>query len=523
MISRLRGGFADNEPVTTLTAPTLNAQILPRQTSHTAMRLFIAICLLTALAGRLAYLCRPFDHDAAMFVYLGKSVVDGDRFCHDIIDNKFPSVGLMTSVCWRAFGANWPAYIFLQTTLAFAGALMLARCAARNVGEYARMPTLLAALVYLNFSLCVFGGFQLETLQIFFSIIAACSAIEAIRSHSLADAFVVGLAAGCAAMLKPTGLAPMGAFACVILFVASAIPGPKRAGLLGMSILGLAIPSGVVLVYLIHIDILRDLPELCRQIALYASQTPWRWDDIFKPITVIVLSCFGLFVRGFIFRRESHRVEARPDRAIFIFAILWLILEMLGAFMQRRMYAYHFLPIAAPAALLFGMLPRKTEVWPLIAALGPMIVFSIVGSNEVLSYPDPRVPILPTSAWILKHSSPGDAVWQDSVPRLLLETNLRPGARFPIMFIFGNHDTAALEYTPIMLADFEKRKPKFIILPTDMDAKLLSETTQSLHLARSPVRAANFSWAWRQVESYVKSKYTPAAVIRGETIWQRKS
>jgi hypothetical protein len=487
------------------------------------MRWFVALCVLTALAGRLAYLCRPFDHDAAMFVYLGKSVADGDRFCHDVIDNKFPSVGLVTSVCWRAFGTNWPAYIFLQTTLAFAGALMLARCAARNVGEYAKMPTLLAALIYLNFSVCVFGGFQLETLQMFFSILAACSAIEAIRSHELADAFIVGLAAGCAAMLKPTGLSPLGAFACAILFITSGIPSPKRAGLLLMSIFGLAIPSLIVLIYMIHIDILRDLPELWRQISLYASQTPWRWEDIFKPITVIVLSCFGIFVRGWIFRRKAHRIAARPDRAIVAFAIIWLILEMLGAFMQRRMYAYHFLPLAAPAALLFGLLPRKTEIWPLMAALGPMILFSIAGSNEVLSYPDPRVPILPTSAWILKHSSPGDAVWQDSVPRLLLETNLRPGSRFPIMFIFGNHDTAALEYTPIMLADFEKRKPKFIILPTDMDAKLRSETTLNANLSRSPVRAENFRWAWRQIESYTKSRYTPAVQIRGETIYQRKS
>jgi hypothetical protein len=73
-----------------------------------------------------------------------------------------------------------------------------------------------------------------------------------------------------------------------------------------------------------------------------------------------------------------------------------------------------------------------------------------------------------------------------------------------------------------MLADFETRKPKFIILPSDMNAKLEFETTQSPHLARSPVRAENFRWAWRQIESYVKGKYSPVTQIGDETIYRRK-
>ena len=210
------------------------------------------------------------------------------------------------------------------------------------------------------------------------------------------------------------------------------------------------------------------------------------------------------------------------SRAIVAFAMIWFLLELLGALMQRRMYAYHFLPVAAPAALLFGILPRRDTPMHLMAALGPVIAFSLIGSVEVLNYPDPRGPILPTSAYLLEHAAPGDAVWQDSMPRLLLETNLRPGARYPIMFIFGNHDTAALEYTPVLLSDFERRRPKFIILPTDMDAKLKSETTEYAHLLRSPVRAKNFSFAWREVERYVHAHYQPEIQIRSETIYQRR-
>ena len=51
--------------------------------------------------ARLCYLSRPFDPDGAMFIYMGKLTAEGGRLCHDLIDNKFPSVGMMTSVPWQ--------------------------------------------------------------------------------------------------------------------------------------------------------------------------------------------------------------------------------------------------------------------------------------------------------------------------------------------------------------------------------------------------------------------------------------
>src|SRR4051812_35201024 len=178
-----------------------------------AMWPLIALIVATALAGRLAYLIKPWDHDARMFIYLGKLVDDGGRYCHDLIDNKFPSVGLMTSVAWRAFGTHWWEYVLLQTVLAVVSALLLGRAAARAFGEHARLATTLYALVYLNLNCAVFGGFQLETIQAFFAVLAACAALEALCGGASSDAFVVGLAAGCAMMVKPSGGAVLAAFA----------------------------------------------------------------------------------------------------------------------------------------------------------------------------------------------------------------------------------------------------------------------------------------------------------------------
>jgi hypothetical protein len=399
---------------------------------------------------------------------------------------------------------------------------MLARCAARNIGEHARLPTALAAMVYLNFTVAVFGGFQLETMQVFFSVIAAGSAMETLRRESWRDAFVVGLSAGCAAMLKPTGLAPVGALGLVLLHQFLRGRRRKGLGLLVVTMLGLCIPVAASIAYLVSIDILKDIPALAREISMYASQTPLHWTDIFKPITILTLAGFAVVVRGWVFRRHVDTNAVPTDRRIIAFVVIWSALEMLGGMMQRRMYGYHFLPVAAPAALLFGMIPRRDRAHTLAAALAPVMVLSVLGAQEVLRYPDPRVPMLPVSEYLITHASPGDRVWQDSMPRVLLETGLKPGARYPIMFIFGNYDDAALNYTPILLADFEQRKPRFVILPTDIDDKIDGEITYCAHLTRSPVRAKNFAWAWREVERYVKENYVEEIRIRGETIYRRK-
>ena len=60
---------------------------------------------------------RPFDSDGAMFIYMGRLISEGGRFGHELIDNKFPTVGLITSVPWRWFGPVWRQYVLLETAM----------------------------------------------------------------------------------------------------------------------------------------------------------------------------------------------------------------------------------------------------------------------------------------------------------------------------------------------------------------------------------------------------------------------
>lgn len=496
-------------------------QTRPRASAQrTAMRALLALCIISAAAGRLSYLVKPFDHDARMFIYLGKLVCDGGRFGEDLIDNKLPSVGLMTSICWRMFGTHWWGYVFLQAALAAGATMLLARAAVRAFGEQARWPAALFAIVYLNLNVAVFGGFQLETLQMFFAVLAGAAAVNALTGGDRRDAVVVGLAAGCAMMLKPSGGAVLGAFA-----IATCVAHPRRIIVQGLGgLIGLAIPLLFVAAYLVASETLQFVPMLSRQIARYASETPMRWDDWLKPVVVCAVAGFPIAVRGWVARRDKvidldHRLS---QKSALTFAIAWFALEMAGAVMQRRMYSYHFLPAAAPAALIFASFQRRLRIMPLAAAVLPAAVLTLASARQVWIACYPPTYRLTASDYLVAHTQPGDSVWQDSMPRLLLETGLKPGARIPLTFLFFNYDSAPLEYCDVMLRDFDDRKPRYILLPEDLEAKLRYESQRAPEMQRRPVRAENYRIAWRRIEAYVKQHYSPETTIDHELVYRRR-
>jgi hypothetical protein len=454
-----------------------------------------------------------------MFAYLGRVVCEGGRFCHDVVDNKFPTVGMMTSHAYRAFGAWWGGYVLLQTAMGIGGALLLARIAARHFGESSRLPALLFALVHFNLYVAVYGGFQLETMQCFFAILAAGAAMELLGGKGdWRDTLVVGLAAGCAAMLKPTGGSVLAAFAIATIVTAFRRPlTVVRHGLAAAA--GLAIPAAAVLMYLIGTDILRDMPGLYRQIARYAAETPFEAIDLLKPLTVLVIIGFPMLVRGWIGRRDCTGLT--PPALLVVFIVAWFALEFLGALMQRRMYAYHFMPLVPPSALFFAAIPRNERISRLAAAVAPAALASILGGVALVARMDEKPAHTAATEYLMTHADPGDRVWQDWMCRTLLETGLQPGSRVPLTFLFMNHDAAPQEYGAMILADFEQWKPRYIFLRTDLEARLADVTEQSPELAASPARAENYRRAYREIDAWVKSHYVAEARVGHETAYRR--
>jgi len=492
----------------------------PRPHARVGLWLLVGFCLFSALISRLSFLVRPFDADGAMFVYMGKLVANGGRIGYELIDNKFPTVGLIVSPCWRAFGAWWPGYVFLQTALALIGCLLLARTAARNIGKHAFLPTLLFALVYVNCNFAVRGGFQLETLQSFFSILAACAALEALAGDDARDSFAVGLAAGVAAMVKPSGLAVLAAFTFSALW-RYRHDWRRFLAHLFAAIAGFAVPATACLAYFQAADLFPALPGIYRQISGYAANSPWEWWDLSKPVIIGIIVGFPMLVRGYIFRRPRHRVPQRTPSAILIFAIAWMTIECAGIVAQRRMYAYHFLVLAAPASLLFGLIPRRPALGSLAAALVLPAAISIFSAAQVLWYAPQSLQPEPSEQYLAAHTNPGDRVWLDGMMRLLVVTDLQPGSRYPMTFLWVNDDTAPLRYCHDMLSDFDQTHPKFIVVATNFAEYGRKLAARIKELGIRPQRKANFIAAWMQLGDYVQKHYHPEATLQWETIYRR--
>ncbi|MBV8781921.1 MAG: glycosyltransferase family 39 protein [Phycisphaerae bacterium] len=517
--------------MTTLSAGEIRAhETITTSSRSLSFWLLVSLCIFSALLARCCYMVRPFDSDGSMFIFMGRLITEGGRFCHEFSDNKFPTVGLITSVAWRAFGPVWRQYILLETAMSLLGACLLARMAGRRFGEHAVTPTLLYAIVHLNICFVVFGGFQLETLQMFFSILAAGAALELLDSGDWRDGITLGLATGCAMMLKPTGASVAIATLLTLLVFPSIADGKPAAGTrlialrrasISMAI-GVSLPAAVTLFYLIRSDNLHDMPALYRQISLYAKNSSWDAWDLIKPATVSILGGFPMLVRGGIFRRGRDRLNIPINRSATFFAMAWLALELFGVVAQRRMYAYHFMVMGPPMALLFGLLPRRDRLAPLAASLIPMCLFSIYGASLVIGLGYQGREHLEESDYLLTHTTSADSVWEDDAARLWLETGTQPGARYPLTFLFANYDSAGLEYGSQIIRDFEHRQPKYIVLRADFEPFLAHQGHEILELNRFAVRRENFVTAWRNIRSFVLANYVKETRIGREEIYRRR-
>jgi hypothetical protein len=481
------------------------------------MAAVIALCLFSAVLGRFCFLLRPFDNDAAIFIYMGQMVSTGGRLCHDLIDNKFPTVGLMTSIIYKAFGTCWPAYIALQAALSFVTAAILARTARRISGPVASLPTFLFAITFLNFTTAVFGGFQLETIQIVFAVLAASAGIETILTDNHADAFTAGLCAGCGMMFKPTAAGVLIAIAIAML-----LKNPRRLLSFLAMFAGICIPLAFALTYLVSANLLADMPPLYRQISTYAHETVFDIVELIKPLAALTLLGVPILVRGIICRRHRDPDAAWPIAPIAIFLISWLLIETAGVILQRRMYAYHFLPMVPPAALLFGLLPRPNRAGILIGSLAPIALLSIIQAANLIATTKPGEDRLLLSDYLSAHAKPGDAVWMDAWPRIILETGLRPGARLPFTFLFTNYDEAGLDYSAGMIADFERIKPAYIILPVPLDRRLQYQIDFIPELNRRPLRQQNYIAGWHRIERYTLAHYTKETLVGNDAVYHRR-
>ena len=124
--------------------------------------------------------------------------------------------------------------------------------------------------------------------------------------------------------------------------------------------------------------------------------------------------------------------------------------------------------------------------------------------------------------WLKTHTTPGERVWMDITPNVLLSSNLRPASRIQLTFIFMNSDDSPTRFSGILIDDLKTTRPRFIVLPADVGAYVHHQVTHVSELARIPTRRENFTRAWIRIESFVQSNYEPVERIGNEMIWRRQ-
>jgi hypothetical protein len=434
--------------------------------------------------------------------------------------------------------------VLAQLAMALVGAGLLARavqrCERRQDG-HAALATFLYAAVFLNFCWAVFTGFQLEPIQAFFEILAAVAVIDGLRADGAAelaaDALAVGLAAGTAAMLKPSGAAVAGAFLfCLAIqrcgrrrwFVAAAA-----------AAVGIAIPCGVTAIYIWRTGIAEYLPGVWQQIRLYAEATPFEWFMGVKLAIVAMLLGFPLVVRMVPFRGGAKRVDrpatrlssskseaGRPlDAArrweVASFALAWFLVDLVGVIAQRRMYLYHFYPLIPPAALLYGLMPRRARSAQVAVGLLPIALLSLRWHGTDVLHLSRGWQRDAVSQYVAARTHPGESVYADQIGRLLIETDREPGSRYGTFFYFINYDTAPQDYCRGMLADFERRRPTYVVIAADA-AAARGRPAREPEIALCPVRRDNFLRAGRRFDAYVNQHYVLETTIEGNDVYRRK-
>jgi hypothetical protein len=481
----------------------------------------VIACFLIAVAGRLCFLTDPFRNDAGIYIYFGKVVWTGGRLYTDFWDTKLPSIGLLTAPLYAAFGNHWWAYVVFQAVLGIGGALVLALAARRYVADWTFAPALLFGLLGINLSRLVITGFQLETIQLFFEILAAVMVLRSLKRDDWSQILLAGILVGLATMPKPSGLAVGGAAVCAYLWEAKSrgiIRALSRIAILGF---GTALPVLIVIAWVRHQPWQTEMPELFKQIKLYGTGTPWRRLSQLRAWVFLLLPFSPLIIR-WVWVKVCP-ADGKPDRPagpVLVFALAWCAAEVSAVILQKRLYSYHFLVIMPAAVLLFAV-ARRTRLIPMLVAIAPIAITSIWGSIDVIHLNAGRPQPLPVSTYVAEHTVPGDYVWGDPEARLLLETGRLPGSRLQMTFYLVNHDQAPAEFTKILLGDFDQRKPKYIVLPQKWHDEVRAIANNTVWMAWLPQRRAAYLKACDEIEDYIRHHYIKERNVDGQEAWRR--
>ena len=360
---------------------------------------------LFALILRCGFVVEQYDGDMELFVYMGKLCGQGGRIGIELIDNKLPLVGPLMWPAYALIGGWWAGYAILSIVLATAAVLAIT-AATTIVRPSSRWPTLAMAAVWIYFPLAVSAAFKLEHVQIFTGALAAWFILRCWKNKKGVDAFAAGLIAGIGTMAKPTALSVIAAAAAAMLIWGD-VPWKTRFRLSLCALAGVSVAGAAELAYLIKSGAITAVPSLMEQIRFYNSNSVWVRDTVLVKILSTLFILGGpLAIRGF---AERKRAEPTLDGEWVprVFAIAWWLIEFTGIVMQGRLYTYHFLPLMAPTALLFGLIPRRPSAITTIVAPFPVLFASTIWTFVIVIQTGPPEDRMAANEYVKQHAAKG--------------------------------------------------------------------------------------------------------------------
>jgi len=89
-------------------------------------------------------------------------------------------------------------------------------------------------------------------------------------------------------------------------------------------------------------------------------------------------------------------------------------------------------------------------------------------------------------------------------------------------FLFANDDQAPLEFSQMIVEDFERIRPKYVVLQTDLPRVVDFQRHHIKELGDVPARGENFEIGWNRIADYLHANYLAEARVGRETMWRRK-
>ena len=456
---------------------------------------FWLLLAIAGLLGRSIFLFEPPNSDSSLFVFMGKMAATTGVLGSDLLDTKFHSVGMLLSLPWRAFGGAWWMWGVLGMVMASAAAWCLAKAVDdRN----AFWPTFAVAMLTLSNPSIVGGLFQLETILILGTSASAMFGLTAMRQKRFVPMFVAGLIAGTAALAKPSALGVVVALALSACLVDT--NWRTKLGMISSLLAGLVAPAITFLAYPIITNTWGDFLFILEQIRLYSAGGS-RDPSLYLRVVIIG----GLLIAPATVAWLHHR-RWKASPAV-VFAALWLSIELAGVLGQARLYAYHFLVLAPPTVLMFGLAARHIGFKQQLraAAIAVVLLTSQTAATWINRQPDAMGPAIRDVQGILSRT--GGTVWSDDWSRMAIELDAPAPSRVPLLFLLTIHDDAPRVFGDRVLDDLRTTRPSVLVLPTVIQKHvrlMLNHNREFKDFAR---RGEGLASLWTQIAATRDANY----------------